>query len=173
MMRDIITNKLKHVNYDNPKLYTNAGKLKKQFEFIDLAEYVKKEILRYTDDMKIPNHLVLRLKGLLEGKFICNNNTTQEANYTIESVKYTFMACKSKIHYALDTVPFNSESRKINYIFKIIEGNINTVFINLLQSKKQVDKMMVLSTDSLESNDVEYVKKERESKVSKKLKKFW
>ena len=165
--------KLKHVDYDNPKLYTKNGKLKKDFEFIDLCEYVKKEVLNYSDDMKIPSHLVLRLKGLLEGKFICNNNVTQMANYTIESVKYTFIACKSKIHYAISVKNFKSENMKINYMMKIVESTVNTVFLNLLQKQKQEDKMTVLSFDILENENNEYSRKVDNKKVSKRTDDLW
>ena len=39
-------------------------------EWNELCEYVKRDILGYDKDIKFPKFLILRLKGLKEGKFI-------------------------------------------------------------------------------------------------------
>ncbi|HZJ99018.1 MAG TPA: hypothetical protein VFC79_03380, partial [Tissierellaceae bacterium] len=46
-----------------------------------LYEYVKKEILEYTDDMQLPRFMILRLRGLRNGKFMANKNSKPMANY--------------------------------------------------------------------------------------------
>ena len=63
---------------------------KEKKDWNELCEYVKKEILQYDDSLKFPKHLALRLKGLKDGKFMCNNNTQNLANYSFEEILLTF-----------------------------------------------------------------------------------
>jgi len=164
------------IDYDNPKLYKVNGELKKDFRFIDAYEYIKTEILRYDNDIKLPSHFALRLKGLMDGKFMCNNNITPNANYSIESIKETFTACKDKIHWALDNKDFNNEQQKLNYIFAIVEGNINDTVKVLKYKEKQQDKLDILDVSNLEYDGVKYEEKkkvEKFNKVADKLKDIW
>ena len=69
-----------------------AKKEPKNKEWIDLCEYVKKEILQYDDNMKLPKHLILKLQGLKKGLHIANNNIESEEflyNYLINIEKVT------------------------------------------------------------------------------------
>ena len=97
---------------------------KEKQEFDKLYQYVKK-ILSYDEDMALPKFMVMRLKGLSEGKFIANKKTKTMANYDYNTIYLTFVYCKDKIQQALQTKKFTNEQNKFNYIMAIIDNNIN------------------------------------------------
>ena len=72
-------------------------KERKDKDWIELCEYVKREILEYDDNMKFPKHLALRLKGIERGEYIGNNKHISNANYDYYTILCTFMLCKKKI----------------------------------------------------------------------------
>lgn len=113
---------------------------KEKQEFDKLYQYVKK-ILGYSDDMALPKFMVMRLKGLSEGKFYANHKTKSMACYDYKTIYLTFIYCKDKIQRALQTKIFINEQNKINYIMAIVENNINDVVIKLRNAKKNEDKM--------------------------------
>ena len=107
-------------------------------EWKELCSYVKLNILEYGNDMKFPSFLVLRLKGIKEGKFSCNKNLQQEADYDYKTILYTFKICKNKIvKYLHDNqTKIQDEEHKINLIMKIVEQEINDVYIRFKRSKR-------------------------------------
>lgn len=109
-------------------------------DFDKLYQYVKKEIMGYNSDMALPKFMVMRLKGLSEGKFYANNKIKSKAHYDYQTIYLTFMFCKDKIYKALQTKKFTSEQNKFNYIMAIIENNINDVVIRIQKLKQSKDK---------------------------------
>lgn len=109
-------------------------------EFDKLYQYVKK-MLGYSDDMALPKFMVLRLKGLKDGKFIAKKNVKAMAQYDYNTIYLTFIYCKDKIQKALQTKSFTSEQNKFNYIMAIVENNINDVVIKLRNVKKTEEKI--------------------------------
>lgn len=126
---------------------TMTDKEKKDFE--TLYQYVKK-ILGYGDDMALSKFMVLRLKGLSEGKFHANKKVKATASYDYNTIYLTFVYCKADIQRALQTKTFQSEQNKFNYIMAIVENNINDVVMRLKNAKKskevakkQIDKIEI------------------------------
>ena len=113
---------------------------KEKQDFDKLYQYVKK-ILGYNDDMVLPKFMVLRLKGLTEGKFMANKKTKSKANYDYYTIYLTFIYCRDKIQKALQTKKFTNEQNKFNYIMAIVENNINDVVIKLKNAKKVEEKI--------------------------------
>lgn len=72
-------------------------KKKDNEQWIELCEYVKKEILEYDDNMKFPQYLALKLQGIKRGEHIANNNHEAKANYDDYTILCTFKLCKKKI----------------------------------------------------------------------------
>lgn len=137
----------------------------------NLYAYVKKEILMYDDNQKIPTEIVLRIKGLCKGKAVANNCTKDNANYSFEILLYTFKLCKTKILTALHGKTFQSEVSKFVYISKIIEGNINEVYERVTTAKKIQAKMESIKVDSLYHDSAKYIP--TTVKENKKLKNLW
>ena len=121
-------------------------------EFNELYNYVKNKILKYDDSQSLPSKFVLMLKGLKKGKYIESRNQEDRANYSYKTILYTFQICKPKIDYALSTVDFNDENHKFNYIVKIVESNLNDVYMRLKRAENQKCKTKRIDTQFLTSN---------------------
>lgn len=102
----------------------------------NLYNYVKLNIMGYDENQALSSTMVLRLKGLLTNKFIENNNIQSTANYTYETVLNTFKYSLPDIQRAIRTNNFKDEMHKFNYVLKIAEKNINTVYIKMKNAQK-------------------------------------
>jgi len=137
-----------------------------------LYQYVKRQILMYDENQSIPSNLVLRLKGLTTGKFIENKSTQNKANYSYEIILYTFQICRPTILSALQGQVFNSESHKFNFICKIVEQNINDVYVRFNKSKENAEKTKNIDTKIFEHKGSNYTKKTTEI-TNPKLEDLW
>ena len=111
-----------------------------KIDWDNLYQYVRK-LLGYDETMALPKFMVVRLKGLTEGKFIANNKTKPMAQYSFNTVYLTFVYCKNEIQRVLQTKSFKNEQHKFNYIMAIVENNINDVVIKLRNAKKVEKKI--------------------------------
>ena len=137
-----------------------------------LYQYVKNEILLYDSSQSIPSGLVLRLKGLTKGKYMENRNIDDKADYSYEIVLYTFQICKPSIMRTISNKVFESKSNKFNYICKIVENNINDVYLRVEKVKKIEENIDKLDTNILSHNGGEYQKKTEELR-NKRLNELW
>lgn len=137
-----------------------------------LYRYVKKEILLYNDAQSIPSDLVLRLKGLTKGKYIENKKIEDRADYSYETILYTFQICKPQIMSAINNRTFNNEKMKFNYICKIVENNINDVYIRLEKVKRADEDIQSLDTGILSHDGADY-KKKTENLKNTRLDELW
>jgi hypothetical protein len=96
-----------------------------------LYTYVRKNIMGYDDNQALSSTMVLRLKGLLTNKFIENKNIEASANYSYETILNSFKYSFLDIQRALRVNNFKDEMHKFNYILKIAEKNINTVYVKM------------------------------------------
>lgn len=112
-----------------------------KIEWDELYQYVKKEILRYDKNMNLPRTLVLRLKGLHEGKFCANKTTHPMANYDYKTILLTFKINKFNIMKSLSNKnKFKDESHMINYLMLIIEKNINDTYLRIKKVNDSKEK---------------------------------
>lgn len=132
-----------------------------------LYYYVKNDILGYDENQSLPSNMVLRLKGLLTNKFMENNNIKSTANYSYQTILNTFKFCSPEIHKALKTKSWTSEQHKFNYILKIVEGNINNVYMRMKNIEKAKEKAKNATVDTAHHTGAEYQKKTKE--VTNKL----
>ena len=102
----------------------------------DLLYTYVKELLGYDKNQALSSTMVLRLKGLLTNKFIENNNIESTANYSYEVILNTFKYCNLDIQKALKTNNFRDEMHRFNYLLKIVEKNINTVYVKMKNVEK-------------------------------------
>lgn len=112
----------------------------------DSLYFYVKNLLAYDENQALSSTMVLRLKGLLTNKFIENNNIESTANYSYEVILNTFKFCSPDIQRALRTCTFKDEQHKFNYILKIVEKNINTVYMkmkNLQKAKEEAKNITV------------------------------
>lgn len=109
---------------------------KEKQDWESLYMYVKSNIMGYDENQALSSTMVLRLKGLLTNKFMENKNIESTANYSYETILNTFKFCSPDIQKALRTNRFVDEQHKFNYILKIVEKNINNVYIRMKNAEK-------------------------------------
>ena len=102
----------------------------------ELYTYVRKNVMGYDDNQALSSTMVLRLKGLMTNKFMENGNITSTANYSYDTILNTFKYSSLDINRALRTNNFKDEMHKFNYILKIVEKNINTVYMRMKNVEK-------------------------------------
>ena len=142
-------------------------------QWIELCEYVKKEILEYDDNMKFPQYLALRLQGVKRGEHIANNTHTANAHYDDYTILCAFKLCKQKIVSYLhnNEQKIKDERHKINLIIKIIEPEINDVYLRLQRVKKSQTKSEKIMCDNQCNQSAKYTKKTKE--INDRMKKLF
>ena len=150
-----------------------AVKEKDNKDWIELCEYVKREILEYDDNMKFPQYLALKLQGIKKGQHIANNNIKAQANYDDKTLLCTFKLCKQKIVTYLhqNEKKIKNEQHKINLIIKMIEPEINDVYLRLQNVKKTEERVESKDFNNQSNENAGYVKKTKET--SDRMKKLF
>lgn len=138
---------------------------KEKQDWESLYMYVKTNIMGYDENQALSSTMVLRLKGLLTNKFIENNAIESTANYSYEVILNTFKFCKLDIEKALRTGNFKDEMHRFNYVLKIVEKNINTVYMKMKGKKKVNEEIETVDITIANYVGVEY--KAKESKKDK------
>lgn len=129
----------------------------------DLYWYVHTNIMGYNHDQKLSKKMILRLKGLPNSKFIANRYIKSESNYSFKVILLTFKFCYPEIQNALATKNFDDEDHKFNYILKIIESNLNNVYMRMKNAEKAKEKTESAETSSISYDGAEYKKKTKET----------
>ena len=111
--------------------------------------------------MKFPKYLALRLQGLKKGQHIANNNIDDQAHYDDYTILCTFKICKTKIidYLHKNATKIKNEQHKINLIMKIIEPEINDVYLRLRNAKRMSKHINEKSFDNQANEGAEYKKK--------------
>lgn len=149
-------------------------KTKKQIseEWNELYKYIKHDIMGYSDKA-IPRYMILRIRGLADGKFMANKKTIPMAAYGYDDILMTFKINKIKIHNAMRSVDFKDEKHMFNYIMVIIEGSINDVVDMLKRKKKSETKTEIVEVASVVVEEKAEYKKKTKTKQSKLLNDLW
>lgn len=137
---------------------------KEKQDWENLYYYVK-NLLSYDENQALSSTMVLRLKGLLTNKFIENNNIESTANYSYETILNTFKFCSADIQRVLRTNNFKDEMHRFNYLLKIVEKNINTVYMRMKNLQKAKEEAKNTSVESITHTGAEF--KPREKKTDK------
>ena len=127
----------------------------------ELYTYVRKNIMNYDDNQALSNAMVLRLKGLLTNKFMENNNIKSTANYSYETILNTFKYSSLDIQRALRTNNWADEMHKFNYVLKIVEKNINTVYVKMKNIEKAKEEAKNVAIEALTHTGAEFKPKEK------------
>lgn len=133
----------------------------------EVLYFYVKNLLGYDENQALSNTMVLRLKGLLTNKFIENNNIQDGANYSYEVILNTFKFCSPTINKALRTNSWTNEMHRFNYVLKIVEGNINNVYLRMKNAEKAKEDAKNSTIDTANHVGAEYQRKTKE--VNNKL----
>lgn len=137
-------------------------------DWCELYEYVKKEIMGYTPDIKLSNNMILRLKGLSKGQFLANPNQKPMASYEFKTILYTFKICKSKIldWFRYNEIKFQNEEHRFNSAMCFVEKEINDVVIRLKKTKKAQEKTESIDLTHVTNDVAEYKRKSKDTKLN-------
>lgn len=141
-------------------------------EWYELYEYVKKNIFNLDSSQALSKEVRQRLLGLSRGKYMANNRTENNAKYPYKVILNTFKYCYNDIQRVLRNNNFKNEQHKFNYIAKIIENNLNDVYMRMKNAEKSKNEIENTNTSEI----VEYVntfKKKENKKVNDRLSKLW
>ena len=138
---------------------------KEKQDWESLYMYVKSNIMGYDENQALSSTMVLRLKGLLTNKFIENNNIESTANYSYETILNAFKYSSLDIQRALRTNNFRDEMHKFNYLLKIVEKNINTVYMKMKNAQKAKEEAKNTTIEAPTHTGAEF--KPREKKKDK------
>lgn len=141
-------------------------------EFDKLYQYVKTEILCYDSNQSLPRELVLRLKGLRTGKLIENKNVSDKAEYPYSIILIAFKICRPQILAGLAHNTFTDENHKYNYICKIVDSNLNDVYMRVQNAKKSEEKIINMDIGIFEHEGSEY-KQKTKPMTNPRLKNLW
>lgn len=144
---------------------------KEKEEFGELYNYVRHNVMGYTDEFALPSWMVMRLKGMRHGKYYENKSTRDMGSYSFPVILYTFKSCAPAIRYAIENKQFDTEKGKFNYIMKIVESNLNDVALRLARAQK-IERESQSAEAPVETNYVDMFKS-KEHKVNKKLEELW
>ena len=146
---------------------------RKDKDWIELCEYVKREILEYDDNMMFPKHLAFKLQGIKRGQHIANNNMQKKAHYDDYTLLCTFKICKKKIidYLHKNENKIKDENHKINLIIKMIEPEINDVYLRIKAAQKTVERVEEKSFDNQVNEHAEYARKTKD--VNEKMKELF
>jgi hypothetical protein len=139
--------------------------------FDKLYQYIKKEIFEY-NEQSLPKYMVLRLKGLAEGKFIANNNTKLMGKYTYQQILFTFKINKLKIKEIINSSNFKGEQHKFNTIMLIIEKDINDIVARLNQKVQSEKKLENIDLKNITHEGAEY-KNKNSKQLNNELNDLW
>ena len=141
-------------------------------DWIDLYEYVRKEIMGYDKSIKLPKYIVLRLQGLTKGQHISNKKHIENAEYDYKTILIAFKFCKPEILAMLEKnkTTYTNEQHKFNAIMCVIDREINNVVIRLRNVKKSEEKIIDIKLENQTHDCAEYKTKSKElNKVSEGL----
>lgn len=142
-----------------------------KIEWEALYEYVRHNVLGYDDNQSLSRSMVLRLKGLLNNKFMANNNIADTSNYSYQTILNTFKFCMPDIQRGLRNNAFTDENHKFNYILKIVESNLNTVYLRMRNVEKTKEKIETMNVENVVYSGAKYQVKTQET--SKRLNDLW
>lgn len=137
-----------------------------QYDWDELYWYVH-NLMGYDENQSLSRNMVLRLKGMLNGKFMANNSVKNSANYSYGVVLNTFKYSLPDIQRALHTIRFKDESHKFNYIMRIVDGNLNTVYMRMKNADAQKQEAKRISGNEVGHKDVEYKPREKQKSRDK------
>lgn len=115
-----------------------------------LFDYVKYEIMNYSDEKKLSPSMINKLISLRNGEFVKRGDVLKEESYDYDVILTTFKAKKIDIVRSTFGKTFTDDNHKFNYIMVIIKNSINDVakrIENVKQQKfKEAELMEILKT---------------------------
>ena len=136
-------------------------------------DYFRYKVLCYEGMKPLPKGTVLRLKGMLEGKFMANNNIEDIADYSYEILLNTLKYSLPDIQKGFKNNTFKDEKHRTNYALKIVEENLNTVYVKMESAKKAEDKTDLVDTAIITHEGAKYKADNKKIHSKSRLNDLW
>lgn len=107
---------------------------KQKEEFVELCDYIKNNILQYSDNLAFPKQMALRLKGMAVGKHIAKKD--DKMLYTYKMILFAFKKEERNLLNYIAKTAFKNEQHKINGICLIAERNLNDIKLKAMQAHR-------------------------------------
>jgi len=148
-------------------------KKQEQKDWLELCNYIFKEILQYETGLKFPRYLALRLRGLHDGQFVANKKHKPLANYDYKVILITFKFSKYNIlqYIGPNREKIKDERHLINTIMTFVECEINNVVLRLKNSKKAEEKTIYMELENQTHDRADY--KPKSKNTNKELEGLW
>ena len=151
----------------NPNFVHKTMTFEENLEWEELYEYVKINVLGYDSEQLLPQYITIRLLGLSRGKYVANNKSANNAKYSYKTILNTFKFCTTDIQKALRNNKFKDEQHKFLYIAKIVENNVNDIYMRMKSIEKAKEEAENTTIDAANYIGADYQRKTKE--VSSKL----
>lgn len=145
----------------NPDFIPKTMTYEENQEWEELYEYVRINIFGYDKTQMLPNEVTVRLLGLSRGKFMANNKNKNNSKYSYKVILNTFKFCSANIQRALRNNNFKDEKHKFLYIAKIVENNINDVYMRMKNIEKAKEEVKNTTIEVSTHVGAEYKPKEK------------
>lgn len=146
-------------------------------EWCNLHDYVKYNILGYSEKMKLSPSIINLLLSLRHGELVMKGDKVRDGGYPFDIIRKTFAFKRIDIDRVLQTKEFANENKKFIYILAIVKNSINDVYVRSMRAKKERENMQSKAVDSaLAKPKVEtaYIKKtESNSNINDMLNDLW
>lgn len=143
-------------------------------DFLELCEYIEKELLHYENNQRLQWGAVNKVRGLAKGQIFANNNQEKYGEYPYEVILLAFKIHKQVILNASNKInSIESETGKVAYMATIIRDKLNDVYSRWINAKKSQEKVETINTDIMEYQGAEYKPNVKANKQEDKYKDLW
>ena len=143
---------------------------RKDAEWLDLCEWVEREIFQYDSITHLKTKACLVLQGLKKGQPFANNNKQTYGDYPYKIIKMAFIAHKYTILDAIRDKDFKgSELAKMKYVCAIMRDRIDDVYLRYINAQKIDKKIETIEIDTFDYQGVEYKGNVETTQTQKKL----
>lgn len=145
---------------------------KEKEQWNKLCEYVKTDIMCYDTNQTLSSKMILRLRGMHDGKYIANKSVESLAHYPYDIILLTFKYVKPRIDWKLQENKFVDDMHRFNYVMKIVEENLNLIYNKVKKLKEEQKKVEQIEVVDIPNYNNKYIKSN--NKVNdESLKEFW
>lgn len=144
-------------------------------DWVELCDYIRLNVMGYPNDMALSQTFENKLKKLSEicDKFEANKNDNNGTrNYYYHVVLNTYRFCSEDIQWALKNKTFKNDTNKFNYIYKIVENNLSTVYVRTVNAQTRTEKSATIDMSVHHYKGADFKPTQRRI-VSSRLKELW
>ena len=144
----------------------------KNEDFLQMCNWVERELMGYSGTQRLHKNACLRLQGLRKGQSMANNSHEMYGEYPIDVIFNTFKANKFIILKAIKGKTFDSEDQKIAYICAIVSSRINDMYTRMKNAKKSEEKSEKIDVGAQNSEAAKY-QRQTEEVINSTFEEIW